>query len=326
MRYNVIGDIHCRESFKSLLRDDCVNIFVGDYFSPYDENISFADQVKIFEDIIQYKKDHPETVLLIGNHDGDHWVLNERSSRFDSTNYNVIKQLFENNKELFSVAYSINNTAIVSHAGVSIVWYLNKRYKMHILNIVDLMCSDIHANNIIDAIEQYLNPPGETTHFRPAKTLMSELNLFLWKNKFYSYNSTTQTFDIIEIPTPDELASWINNAFFNDCKYSWFDFKHNATYFDTCGESMTHGPLWIRPDELEYANIYRYSNIKQFVGHTQHSNIKLSDHNLYGKYINLDGSYSDINRIAIIYTDCLGHSTESVIYDTYNNSFVLNKN
>jgi hypothetical protein len=88
---------------------------------------------------------------------------------------------------------------------------------------------------------------------------------------------------------------------------------------------MTHGPLWIRPDELEYSNIYRYSNIKQFVGHTQHHNIKLSDHNLYGKYINLDGSYSDINRIAIIYTDCLGHSTESVIYDTYNKSLILNK-
>ena len=34
--YNIIGDIHARVCWKNLVQEDCVNIFVGDYFDPYE--------------------------------------------------------------------------------------------------------------------------------------------------------------------------------------------------------------------------------------------------------------------------------------------------
>lgn len=67
MKYNVIGDIHGRVCWKELIISNAINIFVGDYFSPYDD-ISFEDCKKNFLEIIEYKKEHPETVLLYGNH------------------------------------------------------------------------------------------------------------------------------------------------------------------------------------------------------------------------------------------------------------------
>ena len=36
-KFNVIGDIHGRTKWKELVKDDAVNIFVGDYFDPYDD-------------------------------------------------------------------------------------------------------------------------------------------------------------------------------------------------------------------------------------------------------------------------------------------------
>lgn len=41
--YNIIGDIHGRTCWKDLVREDCVNIFVGDYFDPYD-GIQFEER------------------------------------------------------------------------------------------------------------------------------------------------------------------------------------------------------------------------------------------------------------------------------------------
>ena len=55
MKYNIIGDIHSRTNWKKLLKDDCINIFVGDYFSPYFP-YSFEEQVNVFMDIILYNQ------------------------------------------------------------------------------------------------------------------------------------------------------------------------------------------------------------------------------------------------------------------------------
>lgn len=122
MRYNVIGDIHSRSVWRELIREDCVNVFVGDYFSPY-FRCDFETQRTEFMDIIMYKVKHPETILLIGNHDEDHWHIHEKYSRFDSNNYSTIKQLFEENKDFFRIAYSIDNKILVTHAGVTSKWF-----------------------------------------------------------------------------------------------------------------------------------------------------------------------------------------------------------
>ena len=38
--YNIIGDIHGMTNWKMFVKDDAVNVFLGDYFDPY-TNISF---------------------------------------------------------------------------------------------------------------------------------------------------------------------------------------------------------------------------------------------------------------------------------------------
>lgn len=124
-KLNVIGDIHGRTSWKDLVIEDAVNVFVGDYFSPY-HPIPFDKQKENFLEIIQYKNEHPQTILLIGNHDEDHWHICEGYSRHDWQHLNDIKTLFEENKELFQVAYSWKNQVLVTHAGVSYIWY-NRR-------------------------------------------------------------------------------------------------------------------------------------------------------------------------------------------------------
>lgn len=125
-KYVVIGDIHCRDNWKRLILKDAVHVFVGDYFSPYDNFIPFKKRVERFKEIIQFKKDHPETILLVGNHDEDHWHICEGYSRQDAWNINKIRALFEENKDLFQAAYSIENKVLVTHAGVSAYWYARR--------------------------------------------------------------------------------------------------------------------------------------------------------------------------------------------------------
>lgn len=124
-RYNIIGDIHGRACWKELVRDECVNIFVGDYMDPYeDEKIPVEQVVRNFVDIVAYKMAHPQTVLLYGNHDLHYITTKDRSSRYDALHAETIQQVFEQTKHLFAgVAYAIENKALVTHAGVSKEWY-----------------------------------------------------------------------------------------------------------------------------------------------------------------------------------------------------------
>ena len=117
--YNIIGDIHGRTCWKQLVQDDCVNIFVGDYFDPYDK-ISHVELMQNFADIIAFKKQRPETVLLYGNHDLHYLTPQERASRYSILHARAYKQAFADTAELFNgVAYAIADSILVTHAGVS---------------------------------------------------------------------------------------------------------------------------------------------------------------------------------------------------------------
>ena len=121
--YNIIGDIHGRTCWKELVKDDCVNIFVGDYFDPYDK-ISHDELMQNFADIIAFKKQHPDTVLLYGNHDLHYLIPQEHASRYSILHSRAYKQAFADTAELFNgVAYAIAETILVTHAGVSKEWY-----------------------------------------------------------------------------------------------------------------------------------------------------------------------------------------------------------
>lgn len=120
MKYNIIGDVHGRKVWKELVIKDAMNIFVGDYFDPY-ENISFEEMKQNFLDIIEFKKEN-DVILLLGNHDL-HYIYGAESTRYDYENAGEIKKLFNDNLEYFTgVAYSINDRVLITHAGVTKEW------------------------------------------------------------------------------------------------------------------------------------------------------------------------------------------------------------
>lgn len=270
--YNIIGDIHSRDVWKKLVREDCVNVFVGDYFSPYEYH-TFNEQEECFMDIVLYKMKHPETIMLIGNHDEDHWHIREMYSRFDMRHYEDISRLFEENKDYLQIAYSIENKILVTHAGVSVVWYegyFNKNFYSYLDNCTgddyDLATSPEEAYNIL---QEKLK--DDTFNFYPQKPSILE-----WNNKFWRYNG--QCFEEIK-ENPDHLAKFINDNWLSG-KYNMFNFRDNSSREDYYGESYTHGPLWIRPSSLRFNDIFKYSEFKQVVGHTKVKKI-ICNNNIY---------------------------------------------
>ena len=334
MLYNIIGDIHSRTYWKDLVMDNAVNIFVGDYFSPY-EYISFENCKNNFLEILEYKKQHPETVLLIGNHDAEYWKIDETYSRHDWDNEKEIYNLFENNKEYFQAAYSIENKVLVSHAGVSYVWY--DRYKNH-----NLSSSAIYLNK--DYPKQVKSPyTGELCDVYPVPPTYSKakspedayklymdtyhstfdennkklnIGIFIeWHNKLWKYNKDKEKFEIFSV-TPDEVVEFINKIW-NENPGA-FGFRKNANFDDYCGTSDRQSPIWIRPETLKSVNIFLYTKYWQIFGHTQ----------LLYQYGNLTNS--KIKNIIIdkknklVYTDIQSHGKISIIYNSENENIYLN--
>ena len=131
-KINVIGDIHGRDLWKKIVSDDATNIFLGDYFDSRDK-ITLDTQLKNFEEIVQYKKEHfANTILLLGNHDF-HYLqgVDEFYSGYQSYGKasigfaleEVIKSRIINITELMQLTDSYS--VLFSHAGVSMTWLKN---------------------------------------------------------------------------------------------------------------------------------------------------------------------------------------------------------
>ena len=131
----VIPDVHGRtfwkEAVNMLPRDiypDIKIVFLGDYLDPYvlpDEHISRREAIENFKEIIEYAKSDDRVVLLIGNHDMHYFYDAPYKSRCDFANYNEIKGIFEENFDMFKLAYeeTINgNKYFYTHAGVNSYW------------------------------------------------------------------------------------------------------------------------------------------------------------------------------------------------------------
>jgi hypothetical protein len=129
MKIISIGDIHGRNYWKKIdpSKYDLI-VFVGDYLDSF--YYTDAEILANFMDIIQFKKDNPDkVVLLLGNHDIQYCFLDEGygCSGFRPTMAASLKHLFKENKNLFQAAHQVENT-IWSHAGISKGWYeFNKK-------------------------------------------------------------------------------------------------------------------------------------------------------------------------------------------------------
>lgn len=126
MKYKIIGDIHGRTCWKELVNPEDMNIFLGDYFDPYDD-ISFDDLINNFLDIIDFKRKYPDNVILLyGNHDSSILKeINEACSRQLPFNDAMqVRELFEEFEDLFyGVCYTFDKY-VCTHAGITENWYI----------------------------------------------------------------------------------------------------------------------------------------------------------------------------------------------------------
>lgn len=127
----VCGDIHGRKFWKK----PCENIdnydkvvFLGDYLDPYNfEFISVEEAIENFKEIIEFKKEHMDKViLLIGNHDcpyafKSYYGFSTYHCRHSRIHHNEIHKLFNENIDLFQIAYAYKDI-LFTHAGVESKW------------------------------------------------------------------------------------------------------------------------------------------------------------------------------------------------------------
>lgn len=99
-------------------------VFLGDYLDPYShEGITFEDAVMEFENILAFKEDYPDKVILLtGNHDWGY--INKEFPDPSRRNYRYLDEmngLFNNNIHKFQLIYQTENY-LFSHAGVYKEW------------------------------------------------------------------------------------------------------------------------------------------------------------------------------------------------------------
>lgn len=131
MKTIILGDIHGRTIWKDILNQEesfDKIVFIGDYVDTH-ESISGEQQLQNLVDIIQFKKDNMDKVILLfGNHDY-HYVNDERYSGFQQYMEWSFKEIFNLNRNLFQMVYQVPNTIILcSHAGISNTWLKNQGF------------------------------------------------------------------------------------------------------------------------------------------------------------------------------------------------------
>ena len=130
MKIIVFGDIHGRTCWKDIVQKESFDkvVFLGDYVSTH-YDISEQDQIENLREILQFKRDNPNDVILLrGNHDMQHcgfgWA--ECSGYF----INVEKWMMENIEEFLTLTQwvYVEDNIIFSHAGISKTWYEKNQF------------------------------------------------------------------------------------------------------------------------------------------------------------------------------------------------------
>lgn len=126
----IVPDTHGRTFWKDIrnhVEDFDKIVFLGDYVSPYpNEGISNERAIEVFKEVLDFKKDNPEKViLLLGNHDLSYFNIHICECRTDHKNWNLLNELYAENIKLFDLAWEteINGKRyFFSHAGVRKGW------------------------------------------------------------------------------------------------------------------------------------------------------------------------------------------------------------
>lgn len=235
----IIGDVHGRRAWKRLVQEqeyDLV-VFVGDYFDPYD-NISRADLISNFKEIIEFKRSQPEKVILLfGNHDLHYLGYTDTWSRYDRRIQPEVEELIVpliDSKEIQLFHYDDENKVLYSHAGLSYYWYdiFVLRSKQQ---FIGTKCfRELYEK--AEAAYEWKMPEDQ------LKQMVLDLNTKFWEKDV----DFMRTLGFVSLDR-----------------------------FDMYGTHPTNSPLWIRPDGLVETKLVtidvegEQTEVSQVVGHTQ---------------------------------------------------------
>jgi hypothetical protein len=126
MKQIIIPDVHGQTEWKDILNkhnDFDKVIFLGDYVDAF--YITPEQQLNNLQDIVQFKVDNPDKViLLIGNHDHHYWpsIPGGGTSGYQPTMRPSFEHVFQVYKGLFQMVHVDDSGRFYSHAGVSRKW------------------------------------------------------------------------------------------------------------------------------------------------------------------------------------------------------------
>ena len=178
----VFGDIHGRKFWEKPFNEyvDKVDkvVFIGDYLDFYpdeweDGEHTRKDDIDNFLEIIDLKTKYGDKIVLLkGNHD-EHYsskTFNRYAggTRKDNTNSNHIKQIFDEFKDYFQLAYEEtigDRRFLFTHAGVCKSWYEKHKDLIGELNADNLNKLDfsIKGQMALSQISSYRSWLGEKT-------------------------------------------------------------------------------------------------------------------------------------------------------------------
>lgn len=131
----IIPDVHGRDFWRKPVEESLGKepiLFLGDYLDPYPgEGIAPWDVLPGFEDIIEVKRSHPDSVtLLLGNHDLHYLPGVTTGGRKSIENADTVRRLILDNADLFQMAHVTEaggRRFLFTHAGLLYGWLVAHR-------------------------------------------------------------------------------------------------------------------------------------------------------------------------------------------------------
>ena len=127
--YIVIPDVHGRKFWREAVKgnEDKRIVFLGDYLDPYSfEGVTYLDAFNEFNDILAFKKQHPDNVtLLLGNHDLGYLNPDICLVRHDFERSECYRKVLSENIALFNLVALeclADHEVLFSHAGIRTEW------------------------------------------------------------------------------------------------------------------------------------------------------------------------------------------------------------
>lgn len=133
MKILIIPDLHGLDSWKEHVKDimfmpDSHVVFLGDYVDTRFEKLTGYDIMENLNDIIDFKKRHPEKVtLLLGNHDYAYVFGKSAITGFNNEMWITYRSIINDNWNLFDMAWGYHaldgKYTLITHAGLTNWFY-----------------------------------------------------------------------------------------------------------------------------------------------------------------------------------------------------------